>query len=88
MLWQACKLTFSSYRLQPMGSYPRLVDKKGSHELFGPVNKLYCSSYDRAMVLYLACLKVSLSPLLPPLTTNGKAALRKHEFKILENCVL
>ena len=55
---QACKLTFSSYRLQSLGSYPRIVDKKGSHDLFGPVNRLYCTSYDKAMVLYLACLKV------------------------------
>ena len=55
---QACKLTFSSYRLQPLGSYPRIVDKKGSHDLFGPVNRLYCTAYDKAMVLYLACLKV------------------------------
>ena len=59
---QACKLTFSSYRLQPLGSYPRIVDKKGSHDLFGPVNKIYCASYDRAMALYLACLRVSWSP--------------------------
>ena len=57
---QACKLTFSSYRLQPLGSYPRIVDKKGSHDLFGPVNKIYCASYDRAMALYLACLRVQL----------------------------
>ncbi|CAK0735365.1 hypothetical protein CVIRNUC_000569 [Coccomyxa viridis] len=56
-LAQACKLTFSSYRLQPLGSYPRIVDKKGSHDLFGPVNKIYCASYDRAMALYLACLR-------------------------------
>ena len=56
---QACKLTFSSYRLQPLGSYPRIVDKKGSHDLFGPVNRLYCTAYDRAMVMYLACLKVT-----------------------------
>ena len=27
-------------------------------DLFGPVNKLYCTSYDRAMVSFLACLKV------------------------------
>ena len=34
------------------------MDKKGSHDLFGPVNKIYCASYDRAMALYLACLRV------------------------------
>ena len=58
-LVQACKLTFSSYRLQPLGSYPRIADKKGSHDLFGPVNRLLCTAYDRAMVMYLACLKVT-----------------------------
>ena len=41
-----------------MGSYPRVLDKKGAHDLYGPVNKLYCTAYDRAMTLYLACLKV------------------------------
>ena len=38
------------------------MDKKGSHDLFGPVNKIYCASYDRAMALYLACLRVRLVP--------------------------
>ncbi len=57
---QACKLNFSAGRLVPMGSYPRVLDKKGSHDLYGPVNKLYCTAYDRAMTLYLACLKVGL----------------------------
>ena len=41
-----------------MGSYPRVADRKGTHELFGPVNKLYCAGYDRAATLFLACLKV------------------------------
>jgi hypothetical protein len=57
---QACKLVFSSCQLQPMGSYPRVCDKKGSHDLFGPASKLYCVDFDRAVCLYLACLKVSL----------------------------
>lgn len=61
---QACKLVFSAAVLQPMGSYPRVADKKGAHDLFGPVSKIYCSDYDRAMTLYLACLKV------PPLTLS------------------
>lgn len=53
---QACKLTFS-YRLMPLGSYPRVADKRSTYDLFGPVNKLWSSSYDRAMVCFLACLK-------------------------------
>ncbi len=55
---QACKLVFSSCQLQPMGSYPRVCDKKGSHDLFGPASKIYCADFDRAVCLYLACLKV------------------------------
>ncbi len=51
------------------------MDKKGSHELFGPVNKLYCTAYDRAMVLYLACLKVVLLVLLSILVSAGPDAL-------------
>lgn len=54
---QACKLTFSSYRLQPMGSHPRISDKRTSYDLFGPVSKLWSANYDRAMVAFLTCLK-------------------------------
>ena len=46
---QACKLNFSRGGWCRMGSYPRVLDKKGAHDLFGPVNKLYCTAYDRAM---------------------------------------
>lgn len=74
-LMQACKLTFSSYRLQPLGSYPRIADKKGSHDLFGPVNRLLCTAYDRAMVMYLACLKVDSRI---PLGCSCQGALRKQ----------
>ena len=28
-------------------------------ELYGPVNKLLCLNYDRGMVMFLACIKVS-----------------------------
>ncbi|CAL8467088.1 g6624 [Coccomyxa elongata] len=56
-LAQACKLVFASGQLQPMGSYPRVCDKKGCHDLFGPASKLYCVDFDRAVCLYLACLK-------------------------------
>ncbi len=62
---QACKLSFSSHRLLPMGSYPRIADRKGVYELFGPVNKLYCAGYDRAMIAFLACLRVR-APESPP----------------------
>ena len=42
-----------------MGSYPQIADKRGTHDLFGPANKLMCASYDRAMVMFLTCLKVT-----------------------------
>ncbi len=54
---QVCKLSFT-HRLMPMGSYPRIADKKSTYDLFGPVSKLYCTSYDRAMICFLACIKV------------------------------
>lgn len=53
---QACKLSFT-YRLIPLGSYPRVADRKNTYDLFGPVSKLYCTSYDRAMACFLTCLK-------------------------------
>ena len=28
-------------------------------ELYGPVNKMLCLNYDRGMVMFLACIKVS-----------------------------
>lgn len=40
-----------------MGSHPRVADKRGTYDLFGPVNKLWGSAYDKAMAVYLACLK-------------------------------
>ncbi len=54
---QACQITFSAYRLVPMGSHPRVADRRGTYDLFGPVSKLWAQSYDRAMVIYLACLR-------------------------------
>ncbi|GMH38161.1 hypothetical protein BSKO_06045 [Bryopsis sp. KO-2023] len=60
---QACGCTFSNYHLVPLGSRPKIIEKeqKGgdgkSYELFGPVPKLFCWSYDGGMVCYLACLK-------------------------------
>lgn len=54
---QACKLSFSQYRLMPMGSHPRVADKRYTFDLFGPVNKYWASSYDRSMVIFLTCLQ-------------------------------
>ncbi|KAG2252485.1 hypothetical protein Bca52824_082621 [Brassica carinata] len=45
-------------KIQPMGSYPRIVDSTNStYELFGPVNLFWSTRYDKAMTLYLLCLK-------------------------------
>eukprot|EP01018_Ginkgo_biloba_P000510 Gb_14517 [translate_table: standard] len=47
-----------SNRILPMGSYPRIADSKNTaYELFGPVNLFWSSRYDKAMTLFLACLK-------------------------------
>jgi hypothetical protein len=47
----------AAYRLLPMGSHPRVADRRGAYDLFGPVSKLWAQSYDRAMAIYLACLR-------------------------------
>uniref|UniRef100_A0A1J3K843 Beclin-1-like protein n=1 Tax=Noccaea caerulescens TaxID=107243 RepID=A0A1J3K843_NOCCA len=45
-------------KIQPMGSYPRIVDStNNTYELFGPVNLFWSTRYDKAMTLYLVCLK-------------------------------
>ena len=49
-------MQFSQWRLLPMGSYPRVADARGTYDLFGPVSKFLCASYDRAQAGYLACL--------------------------------
>ena len=41
-----------------MGSYPQIADKRGTHDLYGPVNRMMCAGYDRAMVMFLTCVKV------------------------------
>ena len=51
-------MSFSCARLLPMGSHARIADSKGTHQLYGPVNRFVCTGYDRAMVAFLACLKV------------------------------
>jgi beclin 1 len=40
-----------------MGSAPRIADGRATYDLYGPVSKLWSSSYDRAMVGFLACLR-------------------------------
>ncbi|XP_061352886.1 beclin-1-like protein [Gastrolobium bilobum] len=48
------------YRIKiiPMGSYPRITDgNNNTFELFGPVNLFWSTRYDKAMTLFLACLK-------------------------------
>ncbi|XP_058100389.1 beclin-1-like protein isoform X2 [Magnolia sinica] len=48
------------YRIKilPMGSYPRIMDSNNNtYELFGPVNLFWSTRYDKAMTLFLACLK-------------------------------
>ncbi|CAA7023101.1 unnamed protein product [Microthlaspi erraticum] len=48
----------SRVKIQPMGSYPRIVDStNNTYELFGPVNLFWSTRYDKAMTLYLTCLK-------------------------------
>ena len=54
---QACKLTFSQYRLLPMGSTPRVADGRNTYELYGPVTLWGSSAYDKAMVGFLTCLQ-------------------------------
>jgi len=43
-----------------MGSYPQIADKRGTHDLYGPVSRMMCASYDRAMVMFLTCVKVQI----------------------------
>ena len=53
----AVKLEFTQYTLQPMGSFSKVLDKKGNaYELYGPVNILSSHKYDRAMAGFLHCL--------------------------------
>ncbi len=47
-----------------MGSYPQIADKRGTHDLYGPVSRMMCASYDRAMVMFLTCVKVKTHAIL------------------------
>ncbi|MCL7039041.1 hypothetical protein MKW94_018118 [Papaver nudicaule] len=45
-------------KILPMGSYPRIMDgNNNTYELFGPVNLFWSTRYDKAMTLFLTCLK-------------------------------
>ncbi|GMI73641.1 AUTOPHAGY 6, BECLIN1 [Hibiscus trionum] len=45
-------------KIIPMGSYPRIMDSSNNtYELFGPVNLFWSTRYDKAMTLFLTCLK-------------------------------
>lgn len=57
VLARALGVTLTAARLEPRGSFPRLHDAAGAHDLFGPASKIYYHSpYDRAQVAFLACL--------------------------------
>ena len=45
-----------------MGSYPRISSAGTTMQLYGPVNTLLWGPYNRAMVAFLACVKVRLQP--------------------------
>ncbi|KAI8030765.1 Beclin-1-like protein [Camellia lanceoleosa] len=45
-------------KILPMGNYPRIMDSSNNtYELFGPVNLFWSTCYDKAMTLFLTCLK-------------------------------
>lgn len=57
-LAKSIDVRFSSHKLEPCGSYSRVVDGRGSvSELYGPASKIFCFSFDRAQVGFLTCLK-------------------------------
>jgi beclin len=54
---RSARVTFSgARRLLPLGSRARVADARGTHDLFGPVSRLWTAPYDRAMVAYVGCL--------------------------------
>jgi len=59
---QACGLALTSARLLPMGSHPRVADKRSTYDLFGPVSKLWSTSYDRCAPNKLVSRAVNLMP--------------------------
>lgn len=75
----ACKFTFTSYRLLPLGSYSKVIDdRKATLELYGPISSLNPfkrTNFDRAMVGFLRCLQ----ELAEFATTTDRAALADQE---------
>ena len=47
---------FSEYKLLPMGSFPRIVDKHNIYELYGPVTQIVRANYDKGMICFLSCM--------------------------------
>ena len=47
------RVTLTSATLLPSGSTPRVGDGRGVvHDVYGPVNRLYCGGFDRGLVLF------------------------------------
>jgi beclin 1 len=54
---RSARVTFTgARRLLPLGSRARVADGRGTHDLFGPVSRLWTAPYDRAMAAYVGCL--------------------------------
>ncbi len=56
------------------GSYPRVVAASATHDLVGPVSKILCLGYDKALVLFVKCLDVVVKALI------GRAGDPPHEI--------
>ncbi|CAN0884759.1 Beclin-1-like protein [Linum grandiflorum] len=55
---QSFRILLYRIKMIPMGSYPRIMDSNNnSYDLFGPVNLFWSTRYDKAMTLFLTCLK-------------------------------
>jgi len=54
---RSARVTFTgARRLLPLGSRARVADARGTHDLFGPVSRLWTAPYDRAVAAYVGCL--------------------------------
>eukprot|EP01025_Chloroclados_australasicus_P016244 TRINITY_DN1806_c0_g1_i5.p1 TRINITY_DN1806_c0_g1~~TRINITY_DN1806_c0_g1_i5.p1 ORF type:complete len:454 (+),score=36.59 TRINITY_DN1806_c0_g1_i5:135-1364(+) len=57
-LSEDCKFVFQQYRLHAQGSRSFISDVSSSYQLYGPpTSKLISSSFDKAMVAFLHCMK-------------------------------